>query len=233
MGLIRPGDMGFDCVHLNLHKTFSTPHGGGGPGAGAVGCKAFLAPYLPKPVIAEQDGGLVFDDGKPESVGRLKAFYGNFLTVVKALTYILTLGGDGLTDTAKNAVLNANYFMKRLGECYEVAYKGICMHEFVLTMEKEAKDRQVTAMDIAKALLDNGIHPPTVYFPLIVREALMVEPTETEGKETLDKVADVFLRVYREAMENPEAARQAPVNAPIRRPDELKAARELVLRYNY
>ena len=232
MGVIRPGDMGFDCVHLNLHKTFSTPHGGGGPGSGPVGSKAFLEPYLPGPVINEQaDGRLVIDDDKPDSVGKVKMFYGNFLVVVKALSYVLTLGGDGFADSAKNAVLNANYFMKRLSECYEVAYEGTCMHEFVLTMEKEAKEKNVTAMDIAKSLIDKGIHPPTVYFPLIVKEALMVEPTETEGKEMLDKAADIFLRAYREAMENPESAQQAPINAPVRRPDELKAAREPVLRY--
>lgn len=232
MGIVRPGDMGFDCVHLNLHKTFSTPHGGGGPGAGPVGCKAFLEPFLPRPAVKElPDGRLVIDNSVPESVGKVKMFYGNFLVVVRALAYILTLGREGFADAAKNAVLNANYLMKRLSECYEVAHEGVCMHEFVLTMQNEAKERHVTAMDIAKSLLDNGIHPPTIYFPLIVREALMVEPTETESKETLDKAAEVFLRVYREAMENPDAAHKTPINTVIRRPDELKAARDPVLRY--
>ena len=231
-GVVRPGDMGFDCVHLNLHKTFSTPHGGGGPGSGPVGCKAFLEPYLPGPVINEEpDGRLIIDDDKADSVGKVKMFYGNFLVVVKALAYVLTLGSDGFAAAAKDAVLNANYLMKRLSECYEVAYKGTCMHEFVLTMEKEAKEKSVSAMDIAKSLIDYGLHPPTVYFPLIVKEALMVEPTETEGKETLDKAADIFLRVYREAMANPDSAHKAPVNAAVRRPDELKAARDPVLRY--
>ena len=231
MGIVRPGDMGFDCVHLNLHKTFATPHGGGGPGSGAVGCKAFLASYLPRPAVVEADRGFVFEAERPESIGHVKAFYGNFLVVVKALTYIVTLGGDGLADAAKNAVLNANYFMKRLSECYNTAHEGICMHEFVLTLAREARDKHVTAMDIAKNLLDNGMHPPTMYFPLIVHEALMAEPTETESKEALDAAADVFLRVYREAMENPEAAHEAPKHAAIRRPDELKAAREPVLRH--
>ena len=233
MGVVRPGDMGFDCVHLNLHKTFSTPHGGGGPGSGAVGCKAHLAAYLPRPTVVDAGGALAFDGEMPDSIGNVKAFYGNFLVVVKALTYILTLGGDGLADAAKNAVLNANYFKKRLSECYTVANEGICMHEFVLTLEKEAKEQHVTAMDIAKNLIDNGIHPPTMYFPLIVHEALMAEPTETESKEMLDASADVFLRVYREAMANPEAAHEAPVKADIRRPDELRAAREPVLRYQW
>lgn len=222
MGVIRPGDMGFDCVHLNLHKTFSTPHGGGGPGSGAVGCKDFLKGYLPNS----------FDENRPESIGKVKAFYGNFLVVLKALTYILTLGREGIPDAAKNAVLNANYLKKRLSESYNIAYDGICMHEFVITLEEEAKAKHVTAMDIAKALLDNGIHPPTMYFPLIVPEALMVEPTETEGKETLDEAAEVFLRIYRDAMADPEAIHRAPQKTPIRRPDEVKAAREPVLRYS-
>lgn len=231
MGVIRPGDMGFDCVHLNLHKTFSTPHGGGGPGSGAVGCKAFLAPYLPQPVVEKKDGKYVLNSNRPESIGKVKEFYGNFLVVLKALTYVLTLGREGISDAAKNAVLNANYMMKRLSECYNVAFDGICMHEFVVSLEKEAKEKGVTAMDIAKALLDNGIHPPTMYFPLIVHEALMVEPTETEGKETLDGAADVFLKIYRDAMENPADIHQMPRTTPIRRPDEVGAARNLVLRY--
>lgn len=231
MGVIRPGDMGFDCVHLNLHKTFSTPHGGGGPGSGAVGCKAFLAPYLPQPVVEKKNGKYTLNRDLPESIGKVKEFYGNFLVVLRALTYVLTLGREGIADSAKNAVLNANYMMKRLCECYNVAFDDICMHEFVVTLEKEAKEKGVTAMDIAKALLDNGIHPPTMYFPLIVHEALMVEPTETEGKETLDGAADVFLKIYRDAMENPADIHHTPRATPIRRPDEVGAARNPVLRY--
>ncbi len=231
MGVIRPGDMGFDCVHLNLHKTFSTPHGGGGPGSGAVGCKAFLAKYLPKPHIVEQDGFYSLDDNCPESIGKVKQFYGNFLVVLRAMTYLLTLGSEGVTASAQNAVLNANYMKKRLSEGYNIAFDGICMHEFVITLEIEAKEKHITAMDIAKALLDEGIHPPTMYFPLIVREALMVEPTETEGKETLDEVAEVFLNIYSTAMENPAEIQVAPQNMVIGRPDEIKAAREPNLRY--
>lgn len=231
MGLIRPGDMGFDCVHLNLHKTFSTPHGGGGPGSGAVGCKAFLAPYLPKPQTRVRDGAYAFEDDCSESIGKVKAFYGNFLVVVRALAYVLTLGRQGIPDAAMHAVLAANYLKKRLSEKYEMAFEGLCMHEFVMTLEREAKEKNVSAMDIAKALLDRGIHPPTMYFPLIVHEALMAEPTETESKETLDEAAEVFLAVYDEAMRAPEAARLAPRHAPIGRPDEVAAARSPRLRW--
>lgn len=223
MGVIRPGDMGFDCIHLNLHKTFATPHGGGGPGSGAVGCKDFLAQYLPNS----------YRESRPKSIGKVKAFYGNFLVVVKTLAYILALGKEGIPDAAKNAVLNANYLKKRLSACYQIAYEGICMHEFVVSLKEEAKQQHVTAMDIAKALLDHGMHPPTMYFPLIVPEALMLEPTETEGKETLDEAADIFLAIYKSAMENPENVRSTPLKTPIRRPDEVKAAREPVLRYKF
>jgi glycine dehydrogenase subunit 2 len=231
MGVIRPGDMGFDCVHLNLHKTFSTPHGGGGPGSGAVGCKKFLTPYLPKPHIEEKSGEYIQNFDYPQSIGKVKSFDGNFLVTLRALTYIATLGREGIASAAKNAVLNANYMMKRLSECYEIINKGICMHEFVITLEQEAKEKGVTAMDIAKALLDRGIHPPTMYFPLIVHEALMVEPTETEGKETLDEAADILIDIYKKGMADPEEIHQLPKTTPIGRPDEVKAARHPVLRY--
>ena len=231
MGITKPGDMGFDCIHLNLHKTFGTPHGGGGPGSGAVGCKAFLSPYLPKPVVKEADGRYFLDHDLPDSVGKVKSFYGNFLVVVKALAYIMALGAEGIPLSAMNAVLNANYFMKLLSECYTIAKPGICMHEFVITLENEAKESHVTANDIAKLLIDSNIHPPTVYFPLIVPEALMVEPTETEGKETLDEAARVFISVYNEAISDPEAAHAAPVAAPVGRPDGTAAARNPILRY--
>ncbi|MDL2327550.1 aminomethyl-transferring glycine dehydrogenase subunit GcvPB [Ruminococcaceae bacterium OttesenSCG-928-A11] len=233
MGVIRPGDMGFDCVHLNLHKTFSTPHGGGGPGSGAVGCKAFLAPYLPKPVVVEANGTLRRDGGRPGSIGKVKAFDGNFLVTLRALAYVLTLGRAGIPAAAKNAVLNANYMMHRLKERFTVVGSDVCMHEFVVTLEKEAKEKGVTAMDIAKALLDEGIHPPTMYFPLIVHEALMVEPTETEGKEGLDAAADTFIAVYDKAMADPAWAHAAPQTTPIGRPDEVGAARNPVLRYRF
>jgi len=225
MGVIRPGDMGFDCVHLNLHKTFSTPHGGGGPGSAAVGCKAFLAPYLPKPIVSANKNQYILNDEREDSIGKVKAFYGNFLVAVRALAYVLTLGKEGIPDAAMHAVLSANYFKKRLSEKYTMAHDGICMHEFVMTLEKEAKEQNVSALDIAKALLDRGIHPPTMYFPMIVHEALMAEPTETEGKETLDAAADIFLAVYDEAMRKPEHMRLLPLTTPIGRPDEVEAAR--------
>lgn len=230
MGVVRPGDMGFDVIHLNLHKTFSTPHGGGGPGSGAVGCKEFLAAFLPGPVVAKDEAG--YHLTTPEhSIGRVKDFYGNFSVVVKALTYILTLGREGIPEAAKNAVLNANYMMKRLGEKYAMAYAGPCMHEFVMTLQDLKDETGCSAMDIAKGLLDHGIHPPTMYFPLIVHEALMVEPTETESQETMDEVCEVFLSLWDLAHTDPQALHDAPTRTPVRRLDEVGAARNPVLRY--
>ena len=220
MGVVRPGDMGFDCIHLNLHKTFATPHGGGGPGAGAVGCKAHLAPYLPK--SATMDGG--------DHI-QVKAFAGNFLVVVKAMTYILTLGKEGIPEAAKNAVLNANYLQERIKGTFEPAFDRICMHEFVLDLSKFKKETGVSALDVAKSLIDNGMHPPTMYFPLIVHEALMLEPTETESKDTLDWAADVFRSLYELGYKDPEYMHGAPHNAQIARPDEVLAARNPILRY--
>ncbi len=232
MGIARPGDMGFDVVHLNLHKTFSTPHGGGGPGSGPVGCKAFLAEFLPGCQEERTEEGLSFV--KPEqSVGDVKAFYGNFLVVVKALAYILTLGKEGIPDAAKNAVLNANYMMEQLKDLYPMAYDETCMHEFVMSLETMKHETGVSAMDIAKSLLDYGIHPPTMYFPLIVHEALMVEPTETESRETLDEVIAVFREIYEKAKANPEEMHEAPVGTYVRRLDEVRAARKPVLRYRF
>ena len=230
MGQIRPGDMGFDCVHVNLHKTFSTPHGGGGPGSGPVGCKDFLAPFLPGPVVERGEDGLTLA-APAQSVGRVRSFYGNFLVVVRALSYILMLGREGIPQASADAVLNANYLMHRLSEGYEMAYPGPCMHEFVMALEGLKREAGVTALDVAKRLLDFGMHPPTMYFPLIVHEALMVEPTETESKQTLDRAAEVFLQVLAEARANPDTLRQAPHDTPVGRPDEVKAAREPVLRY--
>jgi len=230
MGVVRPGDMGFDVIHLNLHKTFSTPHGGGGPGAGAVGCKDFLRSFLPGPVVTKDEGG--YHLTKPEhSIGRIKDFYGNFLVVVRALTYVLTLGREGIPEAAKNAVLNANYMMKLLSEKYTMAYAGPCMHEFVMTLQDLKDATGCSAMDIAKGLLDHGIHPPTMYFPLIVHEALMVEPTETESQETMDEVCRVFLELWDLAHGNPQALHDAPTKTPVRRLDEVGAARNPVLRY--
>ena len=230
MGIVRPGDMGFDVIHLNLHKTFSTPHGGGGPGAGAVGCKEFLKQFLPDDYVVETESGLAMVTPE-QTIGRVKEFYGNFLVVVKALAYVKTLGKEGIPEASSNAVLNANYMRVCLKDTYDMAYEGICMHEFVMTLEKLHHDKDVSALDVAKMLLDNGIHPPTMYFPLIVHEALMVEPTETESKETLDHAVEVFKKIYATAMENPEILHQCPMTTPVGRLDEVRAARNPVLKY--
>ena len=232
MGHVRPGDMGFDCVHLNLHKTFSTPHGGGGPGSGPVGCKAMLAQFLPSPHVEEKDGKFAF--ATPEhTMGQVRSFYGNFLVVVKALAYLITLGKEGIPEASAGAVLNANYLMKQLAGAYDMSYDTQCMHEFVMTLQGLAHDTGVTAMDVAKRLLDFGMHPPTMYFPLIVHEALMVEPTETESMETLDEAARVFLNILAEAKTDAESLHHAPHDCPIGRPDEVTAARSPVLRYDF
>ncbi len=220
MGVVRPGDMGFDCIHSNLHKTFATPHGGGGPGAGAVGCKAHLAQFLPKSVMMDGEGSM-----------QVRSFAGNFLVVVKALTYIMTLGKEGIPEAAKNAVLNANYLQSKIKGTFEPAFDRICMHEFVLDLSDFKKETGVSALDVAKSLIDYGMHPPTMYFPLIVHEALMLEPTETESRETLDWAADVFRQLYELARKDPEYMHAAPHNAQIGRPDEVRAARNPVLRY--
>lgn len=230
MGIVRPGDMGFDVIHLNLHKTFSTPHGGGGPGSGPVGCKSMLAEFLPSYLVeGEEDLHFV----KPEkSIGEMKSFYGNFLVVVKALTYIKTLGREGIPEASQNAVLNANYMMNKLKNIYSMAYDEICMHEFVMSLSDLKKETGISAMDIAKGLLDYGIHPPTMYFPLIVEEALMVEPTETESKETLDNAIEVFRKLYELAKTDANALHEAPVTTPVTRLDEVAAARHPNLRYD-
>ena len=220
MGVVRPGDMGFDCVHLNLHKTFATPHGGGGPGAGAVGCKEKLARFLPQSSL--MDGG--------EHV-QVRGFAGNFLVVVKALTYILSLGREGIPEAAQNAVLGANYLMAKIKGTFTPAFDRICMHEFVLDLSKFKKETGVSALDVAKTLIDYGMHPPTMYFPMIVHEALMLEPTETESRQTLDWAAGVFRELYTLAQENPEYMHASPHNAQIGRPDEVQASRNPVLRY--
>jgi glycine dehydrogenase subunit 2 len=233
MGMARPGDMGFDVVHLNLHKTFSTPHGGGGPGSGPIGCKEGLAKFLPSPRIVMNNGQYEYAEKNESSIGRVKSFYGNFLVVVKALTYMVTLGGEGLKNASQNAVLNANYMMHRLKDKYHIPFEGYCMHEFVMSLEELKKEKGVGAIDVAKALLDYGMHPPTMYFPLIVHEALMIEPTETEAKETLDEAVEVLKKIYEEAMQNPEALHACPVNTPVGRPDDVAAARNPILRYQF
>ncbi len=230
MGIVRPGDMGFDVVHLNLHKTFSTPHGCGGPGAGPVGCREFLAPFLPVDQAVRQGDGFTLEQSMA-SIGRVKAFYGNFLVVVRALTYLLTLGREGIPEAAKNAVLNANYLMHLLKDRYQMAFTEGVMHEFVITLEEEKKQSGISAMDVAKAMLDYGIHPPTMYFPLIVHEALMVEPTETESRETLEEAAQILHEIIDRAHNEPEALHQSPKRTCIGRPDEVAAARQPRLRY--
>ena len=228
MGVVRPGDMGFDVVHLNLHKTFSTPHGGGGPGAGPVGVKAFLKEFLPSPVVVSTGDGYAFAE-PARTIGKVNAFYGNFSVLVKAYAYILSLGKEGIPASAKRAVLNANYLKKSLEPEYPAEGDGYCMHEFVVGAENLKKERGVTASDLAKGLIDAGIHPPTVYFPLTVHEAMMFEPTETENKDSLDRVAFVMKELYRRAEREPECFKEFPLTTPISRPDELKAAKELKL----
>ena len=220
MGVVRPGDMGFDCIHMNLHKTFATPHGGGGPGAGAVGCKAFLKDFLPRSALMEGEGRL-----------QVRSFAGNFLVVVRALTYLLTLGREGVPEAAINAVLNANYLMRKIRGSFTPAFDRTCMHEFVLDLSAFKKETGVSALDVAKSLIDRGMHPPTMYFPLIVHEALMLEPTETESRETLDEAAAIFRELYDLAFSDPEQMHSAPHHAQIGRPDEVKAARNPVLRW--
>lgn len=229
MGITRPGDMGFDVVHLNLHKTMSTPHGGGGPGAGPVGVKSRLVPYLPKPMVIKNDQGLyALDYEGDQSIGRVKAYYGNFGILVRAYAYMRTYGPEGLRRVSECAVLNANYMMARLAPYYEIPYPGVCKHEFVMS-GRGLKQYGVRTLDVAKRLLDFGYHPPTVYFPLNVEECIMIEPTETESKETLDGFIDTMIRIAKEAEETPELVLNAPYGTPVTRLDETTAARKPVL----
>lgn len=230
MGITRPGDMGFDVVHLNLHKTFSTPHGGGGPGSGPVGVKKNLMEFLPVPVVEREEDKCFLNYDYPNSIGKVKDFYGHFNVLVKTYSYILTMGKDGLKRASEIAVLNSNYLMSQLKEEYYLPIDTIYKHEFVLGGLKD-ENLEVKTLDIAKRLLDFGFHPPTVYFPLIVNEALMVEPTETESKETLDEFVAALKQIAKEAKENPEILKEAPHNTPVRRIDETKAARNPVLKY--
>jgi glycine dehydrogenase subunit 2 len=234
LGVTRPGDLGFDVMHLNLHKTFSTPHGGGGPGSGPVGVSAPLVDFLPAPLVgileegSEETAPLYGFVTPPKSIGRVKAFHGHFGMHVRAFTYILMHGADGLLSIAEHAVLNANYLLARLRGAYPLPYDRTCMHEFVLEGHwDDAPD--VHALDIAKRLMDYKFHPPTNYFPLIVHEALMIEPTETESKETLDAFAEALLKIADEAHREPETLKSAPHHTPVGRLDEVKAAKELVL----
>jgi glycine dehydrogenase subunit 2 len=230
MSKARPGDMGFDVVHLNLHKTFTGPHGGGGPGSGPVGVKNDLLPYLPKPVLVKKDDAYTFDYDRPDSIGRVKPFYGNFGINVRAYTYIRSMGPDGLKAVTEYAVLNANYMMRRLQPHFDLPYDRHCKHEFVLSGRRQKK-LGVRTLDMAKRLLDFGYHPPTIYFPLNVEEGMMIEPTETESKETLDAFVDAMIQIAKEVEENPEIVQNAPHTTVINRLDETKAARQPVLRY--
>ncbi|MDF1997117.1 aminomethyl-transferring glycine dehydrogenase subunit GcvPB [Peribacillus frigoritolerans] len=226
----RPGDMGFDVVHLNLHKTFTGPHGGGGPGSGPVGVKSDLIPYLPKPLIVKQGDQFVLDYDRPQSIGRVKPYYGNFGINVRAYTYIRSMGPDGLKAVTENAVINANYMMRKLEPYFDLPYNRHCKHEFVLSGRRQKK-LGVRTLDIAKRLLDFGYHPPTIYFPLNVEEGMMIEPTETESKETLDAFIDAMIQIAKEAEETPEIVQEAPHTTVIKRLDETLAARKPVLRY--
>src|SRR5215471_540007 len=231
MGICRPGDMGFDAVHLNLHKTFTTPHGGGGPGAGPVGVKADLVPFLPRPTIERTNGTLRLDNDRPQSIGRVRSYYGNFGMLVRAFTYILAMGGDGLTEASSDAVLAANYLRHELDGVLDLPHAGPCMHEFVASA-RNLGAHGIKALDVAKGLLERGFYAPTVYFPLIVPEAVMIEPTETESRATLDEFAAAMRDVVDEAARSPEELRHEPTSLPVGRMDEVAAARNPVLRWH-
>lgn len=231
LGISRPGDMGFDLVHLNLHKTFSTPHGGGGPGSGPVGVKKHLVEFLPLPLVSKKDHGYYFDYDRPFSIGKVKSAYGNFGVLVRAYAYILSMGPDGLKEVAENAVLSANYIAQKLKDKYLLPLDTEYMHECVLSGIWQKEKYGVTTLDIAKRLLDFGYHPPTIYFPLIVHEAMMIEPTECETKETLDDFIHVMRQIADEAERDPELVKTAPHTTVIGRLDETQAARKPVLRY--
>jgi len=236
MGISRPGDMGFDIVHFNLHKSFTQPHGGGGPGAGPIAVADRIEPFLPRPVITRgRDGTFDLDDDRPKSIGKLRGFQGNYGCFVRSYAYIRSLGAEGLKDASETAVLNANYLLARLRELgvadkLPLAFGELCMHEFVLSGAPMKRDLQIRTLDLAKRLLDHGFHPPTVYFPLLVDEALLIEPTETETRETLDAFAEAIAAILREAEEDPSIAREAPHTTPVRRLDEAAAAKRPVIR---
>ena len=229
--IARPGDMGFDVVHFNLHKTFATPHGGGGPGSGPVGVKEHLTPFLPAPLVEYHDGKYRFDYDRPKSLGRVKEFYGNFAVIVKAYCYILTLGSEGLRSASENAVLNANYLRHHLASDYHIPFNRLCKHEFVATSKNQLEEAHISTLDIAKRLMDYGYHPPTVYFPLIVKEAMMIEPTETESKERLDDFIAALRNIAREAREQPDTVKNAPHTTVIVRVDEVAAARRPTVKW--
>jgi glycine dehydrogenase subunit 2 len=231
-GISRPGDMGFDIVHYNLHKTFSQPHGGGGPGGGPVAVRAHLEPFLPVPAVVRDGDRFRLDYDRPKSIGKVRGFSGPFGVFVRAYAFIRVYG-PRLREMSEAAVLNANYLLARLRDSYELPYDRLCMHEFVLSARRIKREHGVTALDVAKRLMDYGFHPPTIYFPLVVPEALMIEPTETETKEVLDAFADAMLAIAREAADNPALAKDAPHDRPVRRVDEVKAARRPIVKYGF
>jgi glycine dehydrogenase subunit 2 len=231
LGITRPGDMGFDVVHFNLHKTCSTPHGGGGPGSGPIGVKEHLVAFLPGPLPAKGDQGYYWQDPDPQSIGKVRANKGNFGVLVRAYTYLRTYGPDGLLHVAESAILNANYLKHELASDYEIAYPQICQHEFIATAQRQKEESGVTALDVAKRLLDFNMYAPTIYFPLIVHEALMIEPTETETRETLDYFVSVMKQIAEEARTNPEIVKTAPHTTPVGRLDQARAARQPNLRW--
>ncbi|MFH0918756.1 MAG: aminomethyl-transferring glycine dehydrogenase subunit GcvPB [Fibrobacterota bacterium] len=232
MGVVQPGKIGFDCMHFNLHKTFSTPHGGGGPGSGPIGVSTALAPFLPSPRIEKTAQGFRFAAPDPRSIGRVHSFYGNFLVCVRAYTYCLMLGRDGLKEATENAILNANYLLAKLKGLFTLPYPGPALHEFVLSGSC-FKDQGVKTLDIAKRMLDYGLYAPTIYFPLIVPEAIMIEPTETECREELDRLVSALESIVREINENPERVKAAPHTTPVKRLDEVKAAKDLDIRHTF
>ena len=232
LGIVRPGEVGVDVLHFNLHKTFSSPHGGGGPGSGPVGVSEKLVDFLPVPCIKKENEYYSLDENFPKSIGKVHSFYGNFGVMIRAYAYIRMLGGKGLKRISENAIINANYLMKRLENHFQLPYPGPAMHEFVLS-GIEQKEKGVSTADMAKRLLDFGFHAPTIYFPLIVREAMMIEPTETESRETLDKFADCLIQIAKEVEENPEIITTAPHSTPVSRLDEAKAVKQPNIRYNF
>ncbi len=231
-GISRPGDMGFDIVHYNLHKTFSQPHGGGGPGGGPVAVRKILEPFLPVPVVTRDGERFGFDYDRPKTIGKVRGYYGPFGVFVRSYAFIRSYG-PRLREMSETAVLNANYLLARLRDAYELPFDRLCMHEFVLSARNLKRDQGVTALDVAKRLMDYGFHPPTIYFPLIVPEALMIEPTETEAKETLDAFADAMLAIAREAAEDKEVVKGAPHDRPVGRLDEVKAAKRAIVKYDF
>ncbi len=226
LGITRPGDFGADMMHFNPHKTFSGPHGSGGPGAGPIAVRDFLAPFLPAPLVGRNDDGYYLDSDRPQSIGRVRSFFGNVGILVRAYAYLVTHGPQGLREVSENAVLNANYLLSRVKHILPVPHGDRCMHEFVASAAKLKSERDISAMDLGKRLLDFGVHAPTVYFPLVVREAMMVEPTETESKETLDAFSEILFRITEESA---ELLHEAPHSTSISRPDEVRAARQPVL----